>query len=153
MEIVVVGTGPEGEEVSEGPGEIVTGVGIDGLEKTKGDPEVDCQDVEVLSEEAVEERSRNGALSEDEDFEGVGVFSGLAISTQRINVLRKTYKSDRLEEGRGQYSCMRLELLNSLHCRLFRQYDTSQHGLCYSLWCFLWMCLYSGPQWSARWAQ
>lgn len=77
MEVVVVGTSPEGEEVAKGPREVVSRVRVNGLEETEGDPNVDCQDVEVIAEEAVEERARNGALGKDEDLERVGVLGSL----------------------------------------------------------------------------
>jgi hypothetical protein len=77
VEIVVVGSGPEWQPVTKRPGEIVARVGVDGLEQTEGDPEVDGENVEILAEETVEEWSTQSTLSEDQDFERVGVFSGL----------------------------------------------------------------------------
>jgi len=90
--VVVVGTGPEGKPVSERPGEVVTGVSIDGLAESEGYPEVDGQDVEIISEKTVEERTRYSALSENEDFERVSVFSsetdrGREFVVKLVNVL------------------------------------------------------------------
>ena len=48
-------------------------MGVDGLEETEGDPDVDGEDVEVLHEEAVEEGPGNRASTEDEDLSGMGV--------------------------------------------------------------------------------
>lgn len=76
--VVVVCAGPERQEVSERPGEVVARVGVDGLEESERDPDVHRQDVQVLSEEAVEERAGDGALGEDEDLERVGVLGGEA---------------------------------------------------------------------------
>ncbi len=73
VEVVVVSAGPEGEPVLEGPGEVVAGVGVDGLEEAEGDPDVDGEDVEVLGDVAVEEGTADGARAEDEDLERVGV--------------------------------------------------------------------------------
>jgi hypothetical protein len=50
------------------------------LEEAERNPDVDCRDVEILTEEAVQEGAHDGSLCEDEDFEGVGVFSGLKVS-------------------------------------------------------------------------
>lgn len=37
---MVIGTGPEREDMLEGPWEVVARVGIDGLEETEDDPDV-----------------------------------------------------------------------------------------------------------------
>ena len=52
VNIVVVSTGPEREEVVERPGELVAGVRVDGLEDTKNNPDVHGQDVKVLGDGA-----------------------------------------------------------------------------------------------------
>ena len=56
----------------------VSRVGIDGLEETEGDPDVDGDDVQVWLEPAVEQRSDDRSRSENHDFERVGVFCGEA---------------------------------------------------------------------------
>lgn len=71
-------TRPEGKDMLEGPREIISRVSIDGLEQSESDPNVHGEDVEVLSEEAVEKRASEGSGSKDEDFSGVGVFSSEA---------------------------------------------------------------------------
>jgi len=71
--VVVVGSSPERQEVSERPREVITRVRVDGLAETKSDPDVNSEDVKILSEKTVEERTRDGTLSENEDFERVGV--------------------------------------------------------------------------------
>lgn len=40
VEIVVVGTGPEGEELAQAPGEVIPAVGVDSLEEAEDDPGV-----------------------------------------------------------------------------------------------------------------
>jgi hypothetical protein len=50
VSIVVIGTGPEGKEVVQTPWEVVTTVGINGLEKTEDNPEIHCQNVELTSD-------------------------------------------------------------------------------------------------------
>ena len=48
---------------------------IDGLEQAERDPDVHGEDMQVASEEAVEEGSTDGTHSQDEDFERVCVLS------------------------------------------------------------------------------
>jgi hypothetical protein len=76
VEVVMIGAGPEGEDVLERPWEVVAGVGIDGLEETEGDPDVHGHHVEVLHEVAPEEGSGDGAEAKDGDLGGVSVFGG-----------------------------------------------------------------------------
>lgn len=78
VEVVVVSTSPEGEDVLEGPGEIVSAVSIDGLEETKNDPDVHGEDVEVSSAEDVKNRTSYRSGTEDEDLSGVGVLGSQA---------------------------------------------------------------------------
>jgi len=78
VEIVVIGTGPEREDVLERPREIVSAVSVDGLEETEGDPDVHGEDVEVASAEDVENRTSDRCSTKDEDFSWMGVLSGEA---------------------------------------------------------------------------
>ena len=71
--VVVVRAGPERQEMSKGPREVVARVGVNGLEESERDPDVHRQDVQVLSEEAVEEGAGDGSLGKDEDLERMGV--------------------------------------------------------------------------------
>jgi len=75
VKVMVLGTRPEGKDMLKRPGEVVSRMGINGLEKTKGDPDVHREDVEVLGKEAVEEGASEGAGSKNEDLGGVSVFS------------------------------------------------------------------------------
>lgn len=68
---------PKGEPVSERPREIVSAVSVYSLEQAEGDPDVDREDVEVLSGETVQEWAHDRALGEDKDFERVCVLGGL----------------------------------------------------------------------------
>jgi len=76
VEVVVLGAGPEGKDVVQRPREIITAVSIDSLEQPKYNPDVDSDNVEILREEAIDERAEDGASPEDENFRWVGVFSG-----------------------------------------------------------------------------
>jgi hypothetical protein len=69
-------------------------VGIDGLEETEGDPDVDSDDVQVWLEPAVEQRPEDRARSENHDFERMRVFRGKAerrgvLVMELVNVLVK----------------------------------------------------------------
>jgi hypothetical protein len=74
---MVVCTCPEGNKVTKRPREIVTRVSVNGLEETKRDPDVDGEDVEIATENAVEEWTAYGSHSEDEDLNRVRVFGCL----------------------------------------------------------------------------
>jgi len=62
----------------------VTAVCINGLEEAKGNPDIDGEYVEVLREEAVNQRTENGSSPQNEDFCGVSVFS---CQSERCRVL------------------------------------------------------------------
>lgn len=69
VNIVVVSAGPDGEEVVERPGELVTRVRVDGLEQTQHDPSIHGEDVEVLGDGAPQDRTADRAETEDHDFD------------------------------------------------------------------------------------
>lgn len=76
VEIVVVGTGPEGEEVPQAPREVVTAVGIDGLDETEENPRVHGEEVEVVGEVDPDGGRADGAETENHDFDGRRVLGG-----------------------------------------------------------------------------
>jgi len=76
MEIVVVGAGPERNDMLKRPWEIITRVRVDGLEKPQSNPHIDGDNMEVGSEIAVEEGSTDGTGAKDEDFGRVSVLGG-----------------------------------------------------------------------------
>lgn len=78
VHIVVLGSGPEGKEVSQGPGKIVSGVRVDGLEQAQHDPEVHREQVQVLGDEHPEDGGPDGAEAEEHDLDRGGVFSSHA---------------------------------------------------------------------------
>lgn len=78
MNIVVLGASPEREEVMQTPWEFVSGVCIDGLEQTHGDPNVNSENVKVAEECAPEKRRANGPDSQEENLDGRCVFGGKA---------------------------------------------------------------------------
>lgn len=75
VEIVVIRTGPEGDEVTQAPGEVVAAVGIDGLEETEDDPDVHGDEVEFASNAQQNNGCSNDTNSEKSGFDRRGVFS------------------------------------------------------------------------------
>jgi len=69
MNIVVLSASPERQKVVQAPWEIVSRVGIDSLEQAEDDPDVDCQDVQVLGEVAPKKRPPNGAKAKSHNFD------------------------------------------------------------------------------------
>jgi hypothetical protein len=76
VDIVVLSAGPEGEEVVQAPRELVTGVGIDGLEQAEDDPDVDGEDVKILGDGDPQNGRSYGSETKSHDFDGRGVFGG-----------------------------------------------------------------------------
>ena len=75
VSIVMISTGPEGEEVVQAPWELVTAVGIDSLEETEDNPEIHCQDMELASNQNPDDWSKDRAKTEYHDFNGRCVLS------------------------------------------------------------------------------
>ena len=75
MEVVVIGTGPEGEDVLERPREIVSAVSVNGLEETEGDPDVHSEDVKVSGAKDVDHWTSERPSTEDDDFSWMGILS------------------------------------------------------------------------------
>ena len=73
VHVVVLSAGPEGEEVVQAPGELVAGVGVDGLKQTAHDPQVHGQDVQVLGEGAPDDGAEDGAEAQEHDLDRRGV--------------------------------------------------------------------------------
>ena len=78
VDVVVLGARPERQEVVQGPGELVAGVRVDGLEEAAHDPEVHGQDVQVAGDGAPGDGAEDRAGAEDHDFDGGGVLGGEA---------------------------------------------------------------------------
>ena len=69
VHVVVLGTGPEGHEVVQAPGKVVARVGVDGLPQPQHDPDVDCQDVQIVGEAAPDDGQAHSAKAEAHDFD------------------------------------------------------------------------------------
>jgi hypothetical protein len=61
MDIVMLGAGPEGQEMVQTPRELVAAVGINGLEETQNDPDIHGQDVEILGQGAEQNGRAHGS--------------------------------------------------------------------------------------------
>jgi hypothetical protein len=84
VHVVVLGTGPEGENVVQAPGELVAAVRIDGLEQTERDPRVHGQNVQVLRDGAPEDGAGDGSEAKNHDLNRRRVLSS---QTERSRVL------------------------------------------------------------------
>lgn len=76
VRIVVLGASPEWQEVVQAEWQVVTTVRIDGLEKTKDDPDVHSEDVEVTTDGSPHNGYANRAETKDHNFDGRGVLGG-----------------------------------------------------------------------------
>ena len=75
VHIVMVGTGPNGEEVAQTPGEVISAVGIDGLEQAESDPDVHGEQVQVTGEHEEHHGRSDDAKTEEHGFNRGGVLS------------------------------------------------------------------------------
>ena len=69
VRVVKVGAAPERQDVVQAPGEIVAGVGVDGLEQAQRDPGVHGQDVQVAGNRAVQDGRKHRAEAEEHDLD------------------------------------------------------------------------------------
>lgn len=76
VEVMVLRTCPEWDDVSQRPREIVSGVRIHRLPQSQSDPSIHGNDVQVLREVAISERSHQSTESQNNDFQRVCVFGG-----------------------------------------------------------------------------
>lgn len=76
VDIVMLGTSPEWQEMVQAPWEIVATMSIDGLEETKNDPDIHCKDVKVPGAHDPRDRSCNRAGTENHDFDRRRVLCG-----------------------------------------------------------------------------
>ena len=103
VNVVVLSASPEGKEVVQAPGELVTAVRINGLEKAEDNPAVHGQDVKILSESAPNDGTSNGTKTENHNFDGGGVFSGEAKGSR---VLVVDLVDVLVEEGAGVHGAV-----------------------------------------------
>ena len=79
MEVVVVGTRPEGQDVLQRPGEVVPRMRVDGLKEPERDPDVHRDNVEVAPREVAQtQRTTKRAYGKNQGLGWMGVFSSKA---------------------------------------------------------------------------
>jgi hypothetical protein len=76
VNVVVLSSGPERQEVVQAPGELVAAVGIDGLGQTEHNPDVHGKDVKVLGDGAPNDGDTDRTETQDHDLNRRSVFSG-----------------------------------------------------------------------------
>lgn len=76
VNIVVLGSSPEWDEVVKRPWELVSGVSVDSLEKTEDNPDVHGDDMEVSSESTPDDWDTDGSETKSHNFNRRGEFSG-----------------------------------------------------------------------------
>lgn len=84
VNVVVLSTGPERNEVVKTPWEVITAVSIDGLEETGCDPKVHGQDVEVARDKAENDGDDDCSSAKNHGFDRRCV---LGSETKRSRVL------------------------------------------------------------------
>lgn len=87
VRVVVVGSGPDGQEVPQAPGEVVARVGVNGLEKTQNNPHVHGDQVKVASQGDPENRTTNSSNGKQHNLDGGGVFRSEA-ERRRVRVVQ-----------------------------------------------------------------
>lgn len=76
VDVVVVGAGPEWEEVVQTPGEVVAAVGVDGLEEAADNPHVHSEEVEITGDGDPENGTSDGSQGEKHNLDRRSVLSG-----------------------------------------------------------------------------
>lgn len=87
VRVVVVSSGPDGQEVSQTPGEVVARVGINGLEQTQNDPHVHGDQMKVAGQRNPEDRAANSSNGEQHNLDGRGIFSS-ETERRRVGVVQ-----------------------------------------------------------------
>lgn len=73
---MVLGAGPEGQEVAQTPWEIIAGVRVDGLEETQDNPHVHGEQVQVTGKGDPEDGAAYGSNGQQHNFNWRGVLGG-----------------------------------------------------------------------------
>lgn len=83
VHVVVIGSGPDGEEVTQAPGEVVAAVGIDSLPEAEDNPDVHGNEVKLASHEKNNDGRSNDTHTEKHGLNRRGVLSS---KTERSGV-------------------------------------------------------------------
>lgn len=76
VEIMVIRTGPERQEVVETPGELIATVRVDGLEQAQNNPNVHGENVQVTSDSTPGDGAANASETQNHNLDRRCVFSG-----------------------------------------------------------------------------
>ncbi len=96
VDIVVLGTSPERNDVVQAPWEIVAAVSIDSLEETGRDPEVHSYNVEVTRHQAPDDWNEHSTSTENHGLDGRSIFSS---ESERCRVLVVDFVNISVEES------------------------------------------------------
>lgn len=92
VNVVVLSSRPNWEEVVKRPWELVSRVRINSLKQTKSDPEVHSKDVKVTRDSAPNNWACNGSSSQNHDFDWRGVLS-CETEWRRVLVVNLVYRA------------------------------------------------------------
>lgn len=70
---MVLSTAPEGKEVAQAEGEVIAGMGVDGLEETEDNPDIHGGEMEVLGDGNPEDGGSYSTNTEEHNLNGRGV--------------------------------------------------------------------------------
>jgi len=96
VNVVVLGAGPERNEVVKTPWEIITAVSINSLEETGCDPKIHGQDVEVTGDKAKNDGDDDCSSTKNHGFDRRGV---LGSKSERSRVLMMDLMDVLVEEA------------------------------------------------------
>lgn len=86
VHIVMFGARPDGQDVTQAPGKVVAAVGIDGLEKTKDDPGVHGNQMQVSRDAEKHNGRAHSAHAKEHGLDGRSVLSGQS-EGRRVSVV------------------------------------------------------------------
>lgn len=111
VHVVVVGAGPDGEEVAQAPGEVEAAVGVDSLEEAEDDPDVHGQEVQVTGDAEVGNGRSDDTDAEEHGLNGRGIL-GSEAEGSRVGVVHLV---DGLVQGAVVQSAMEPVVPGVLH--------------------------------------
>lgn len=82
--VMMLGASPERQKAVQTPRKLVAGVCVDGLREAEHNPEVHCQDMQVLGDCTPQNGPKHGSETQEHDFNGRSV---LGSQTKRRRVL------------------------------------------------------------------
>lgn len=96
VDIVVVSTSPERDEMMQTPGKLVAGMSIDCLEQAKDDPDIHGENVQVFGESTEGDRDSDATKGENHGLKGRRILCGQA---ERCAVLMVELMDELVQSG------------------------------------------------------